>query len=530
MANQDDNNASTTHIDTHDVNSVAGATYFVVGRGTEGGASSFHLSIAGVTVNKSEPNWGNVDSVRDNSGYSLGTIQVDFGQRGTWALGAVAGGPLKPGETTYVDAVVDQAAKYAQAHSLPFTQDKAKLREDLLSHGDGQRFIGEGNNRRADPRTPLVYIDKDTRDSINAWASSSEGQQWIHKNIDFPQVKNATQSAMDVLDRHGDNISEDRRLETIAILAKTENQMPGQMRKLEGVLKDGGDYDDVLAKANEIKNRYSAYDGPKAAAIAETYKNAFKDPETAAALDRAHGKVSDASFDPSKSASDPDINAALQAIHPGRRQNAGKSPDTDVNELQTKLGQLGYTGSNGKPVVADGLMGDNTRHAIKAFQHDHHLKEDGVAGPATLKALNAKLAEEALIPKSQPDPQIQDSPLFKQAQSALQKVDAQFGRTPDQLTDNAAAAVAVSAYRAGLTRIDHLQLGGSDNSQIFAVQGKLGTAHSKVVDVPTVDAMHTPIAQSGKAFAEAQHHSSVTQQPPQLGHPTPQQAAPALSH
>ncbi|MDR6214579.1 peptidoglycan-binding domain-containing protein [Paracidovorax wautersii] len=528
MANQDENTASTTHIDTRDVNAVAGATYFVVGRGTEGGASSFHLSIAGVTVNKSEPNWGNVDSVRDNSGYSLGTIQVDFGQRGTWALGAVSGAALKPGETTYVDAVVDQAAKYAQAHSLPFTQDKAKLREDLLSHGDGQRFIGEGKNRRADPHTPLVYIDKDTRDSINAWASSSEGQQWIHKNIDFPQVKNATQSAMDVLDKYGENISADRRLETIAILAKTENQMPSQMRKLERVLKDGGDYDDVLAKANEIKNRYSAYDGPKAAAIAENYKNAYNDPEKAAALGRAQTKVSDANFDPSKSANDPDINAALKAIHPGRLQQGGKIYDADLKELQTKLAELGYTGSNDKTIVADGLMGANTRHAIKAFQHDHHLKEDGIAGPATLKALGAKLADGPLS-KSQQDLQIQDSPLFKQAQSALQKVDAQFGRTSDQLTDNAAAAVAVSAHRAGLTRIDHLQLGGVDNSQIFAVQGKPGTAHSKVVDVQTVDAMHTPIAQSGKAFAEAQHHSR-TQQPPQLVQPAQQQAAPALSH
>ncbi|MBS7777350.1 peptidoglycan-binding domain-containing protein [Acidovorax sp. CCYZU-2555] len=529
MANQDDNTASITDIDTHDVNSVAGATYFVVGRGTEGGASSFHLSIAGVTVNKSEPDWGDVDSVRDNSGYSLGTIQVDFGQRGTWALGAVAGRPLKPGETTYVDAVVDQAAKYAQAHGLAFTQDKAKLREDLLSHGDGQRFIGEGKNRKADPRTPLVYIDEDTRDSINAWASSSEGQQWIHKNIDFPQVKNATQSAMDLLDKYGENISADRRLETIAILAKTENQMPSQLRKLERVLKDGGDYDDVLAKANEIKNRYSAYDGPKAAAIAENYKNAYQDPEKAAALDRAQTKVSDANFDPSKSANDPDINAALKAIHPGRRQHGVKSPDADVSELQTKLAQLGYTGSNDKPLVADGHMGDNTRHAIKAFQHDHHLKEDGVAGPATLRAINAKLTEQALIPRSQQDPQLQDNPLFKQAQSALQRVDAQFGRTPDQLTDNAAGAVAVSAHRAGLTRIDHIELGGVDNSKIFAVQGKLGTAHSKVIDVPTVDAMHTPIAQSDKAFAQAQQHSSATQQAPQVTPPTPQQAAPEFS-
>lgn len=86
---------------------------------------------------------------------------------------------------------------------------------------------------------------------------------------------------------------------------------------------------------------------------------------------------------------------------------------------------------------------------------------------------------------------MQDSPLFKQAQTALLKIDAQFRRKPDQLTDNAAATVAVAAQLAGLTRIDHLELGGLDNSKMFAVQGKLGRVHLKVVDVPTVDAMHT---------------------------------------
>lgn len=187
-----------------------------------------------------------------------------------------------------------------------------------------------------------------------------------------------------------------------------------------------------------------------------------------------------------------------------------------VRDLQVKLGQLGYLGANGKPLAADGRMGPGTRHAVTAFQHDNHLKEDGKAGPATMHAIDEKLKEKALAPASRQDAGIQDSPLFKQAHTALQKIDAQFGRKPDQLTDNAAATVAVAAQRAGLTRIDHLELGGLDNSKMFAVQGKLGTVHLKVVDVPTVDAMHTPVAQSAKAFAEAQHQVAA-QKPQQVG-------------
>jgi len=106
--------------------------------------------------------------------------------------------------------------------------------------------------------------------------------------------------------------------------------------------------------------------------------------------------------------------------------------------------------------------------------------------------------------------------LYEQAKSALQRIDVQFDRKPDQLTDDAAAAIAVAAQKAGLTRINHLELGGADNSNIFAVQGNLGTAHSKVIDVSTLDAMQTPMVQSAKAFEEAQHvHQHARAQQPQ---------------
>ncbi|MDM0040270.1 glucosaminidase domain-containing protein [Variovorax sp. J22G21] len=118
-------------------------------------------------------------------------------------------------------------------------------------------------------------------------------------------------------------------------------------------------------------------------------------------------------------------------------------------------------------------------------------------------------------------------PLYKQAKSALQEIDAQFGRKPDQLTDNAAAAITVAALRGGLTRIDRITLGGNDNSTIFAIQGNPGTALSKVVDVPTVESMNTPVAQSSQAFTVVQQaQQQATQQNSQhAAHPT----APSMS-
>ncbi len=521
-------------LDTHNVDSMAGAIYFVVARGTEGGADSYRLSVAGVN----NRHWGEVTSVAANSGYSIGAIQVDFGQRGTWALGAVTSAALTPGQTSYVDAVIDQASKYAQDHGLKFTQDKEQLRKDLLSHGDHQHFVGKGKHRHADPQTPLRFIDKDTRDSINAWASSSEGQRWVHKNIDFPQVKNVTQSAMDLLDKYGKNIPEDRRLETIAILAKTANQRPGDLDKIfKSVLEKGGDYEAVLEAANQIKHKVAYYAGPKAGAVAEEYKNASRDSEKAVALGRAQAKVGDANFDPSKSANDPDINAALKAIHPRERHHGSKGHSPDVTGLQSKLRQLGYNNPDKTPLATDGHLGPHTKEALKAFQHDHQLKESGAADSATLKAIDAALKERQgqapSVPTGTDRPQITDSShpgnaLFKQAQTGMQAIDAKFGRTPDHLTDNAAGFVALTAQSAGMTRIDAMELAGAKGEKIVAAQGALGSAQSKVIDVSTLDALNTPLSQSSQAFAEA-HNRQQAQPSHQLAHSAQTQSTPVLS-
>lgn len=50
--------------------------------------------------------------------------------------------------------------------------------------------------------------------------------------------------------------------------------------------------------------------------------------------------------------------------------------------VQTKLNSLGH--NCGRP---DGVMGRNTKNAIKKFQRSKGLKADGVLGRATLKAL-----------------------------------------------------------------------------------------------------------------------------------------------
>lgn len=379
----------TQHIDERDKTSLYGAVYFVVGRGTEGGSSSFRLSVAGITVGQSDPAWGKPNRVAANSGYSIGSIQVDLGQRGTWALGETSGRPLRAGERTYVDAIIQESRAYARTHGLPYAQSVESLRADLLSHGNGQG-----------KRSTIRFIDTDTRDSINAWASSDQGKRWIHQNIDYPQVKNATNTALAIMAQDGSHIPQDRRFETICLLAKTANQFPAKLENFSAVLKRGGGYDDLWAEASSIKSRYGYFDGGKAAAFAERYEATFQHPERQEALVRAHRKVAEPDFNPATEAGDADIQSALGAV--GRRAGGTRSPMDDgvlrqgergpeVRALQEKLVTLGVHDASGNPLVPDDSFGGRTKQAVERFQRESGLQPTGVADGETLRALDARI-------------------------------------------------------------------------------------------------------------------------------------------
>lgn len=60
----------------------------------------------------------------------------------------------------------------------------------------------------------------------------------------------------------------------------------------------------------------------------------------------------------------------------------------DTRELQERLTALGYA-----PGPVDGLPGQKTTAAVKAFQRDHGLVADGDAGPVTQAALLVEMAK-----------------------------------------------------------------------------------------------------------------------------------------
>ncbi|UGB37187.1 peptidoglycan-binding domain-containing protein [Frateuria soli] len=473
--------------DTHDIDAVAGAMYFVVGRATEGGPDPYRLSIAGITRQGGDRDWGKVEEVIANSGYSLGTIQVDLGQRGTWPLGATEDVPPKPGQATYVDALVAQVAKYAEAHHLEFPSDRAQLRGDLLTHGNGK-----GRH------SALKFIDSATRDSFNAWAGSEEGERWIHAKIDYPQVRNAARQALDMLDSVGKNIPEDRRFETLALLTKTANQRPSGMAEFRKVLSGGGDYEDVVAKAQEMAIHHRGYAGVAAVQAAGRYLRAYDDPEKAAALARAQAEVGREDFNPATFASDQDLQEGLRAIGQGRPIHVLRqgSHGEEVVSLQARLARLGVTDTQGHALKPDGDFGPSTRQAVAAFQHTHGLEADGRAGPKTLEALDDAIRRQ---PASLADRAHAGHPLFCQALEKVHLIDARCGRTPDPLSSNLAGSLATAAQARGLARIDHVVL-GENATRAFAVQGELDSPFRRFASVDILQAVATPLEKSSAAF------------------------------
>lgn len=77
-------------------------------------------------------------------------------------------------------------------------------------------------------------------------------------------------------------------------------------------------------------------------------------------------------------------------------QDAGV--DDATKTVQSKLNDLGYG------LVVDGKKGPKTEGAIRDFQAKNALKVDGIAGPVTLAALDARIAE-TKAPKLEPLPE-----------------------------------------------------------------------------------------------------------------------------
>lgn len=153
-----------------------------------------------------------------------------------------------------------------------------------------------------------------------------------------------------------------------------------------------------------------------------------------------------------------------------------------VAVIQRQLSQLGYTGADGRPLQDDKEFGPNTQHAVRAFQRDQGLEDDGRAGPLTLGALAVTVSaqHEAEHQPTLADPGHPDHARFTEAQGQLEVLEqsrrqaglpALFANEGER--DNAAGQLAFESSVAGMQSIDAV-LARPDGSGLFAVQGHVG--------------------------------------------------------
>ena len=202
------------------------------------------------------------------------------------------------------------------------------------------------------------------------------------------------------------------------------------------------------------------------------------------------------------------------------RTGASGSP---VANLQTQLNALGYKNSQGRPLQADGSFGPATDTAVRAFQQDHHLTVDGIAGDRTLETLSRSQPASTI---TLDDPAHAGHAMYGQALQVVQRLDAQQGRPSDYMSANLAGALSAQSRAEGMTRIDHIAL-SDDASRAYVIQGDLNSPFKQHASVDVAQAVVQPLEQSSHAWTQANQQQQQQQQIATPAIEVPQQATTA---
>ncbi|MES2670277.1 MAG: peptidoglycan-binding protein [Pseudomonadota bacterium] len=238
-----------------------------------------------------------------------------------------------------------------------------------------------------------------------------------------------------------------------------------------------------------------------------------------------------------------------------------------VRRLQEALNAAGIRDDRGEPLPTTGYYGDMTEAAVRKYQTQQGLTDDGKAGKDTLTALGiypgqqvapatpatpatpaerpqppvnasenpqppAASADKPPTPtnpaEAQPQPTQNDKPLisnpnhpdnrlYQQAVSNLEQLGPSGGFKSREELEKAAAAVAVDAKASGLGEINHISRTTAPSGQNFlvAVQGDPTSASAKNSYIDHGQAVNQTVEQSTKMAETLKPATQQAQQPSQ---------------
>ncbi|GAB3380820.1 XVIPCD domain-containing protein [Lysobacter fragariae] len=521
--------------------------YFAIGVASEGSRGgmdvSNSLSFAGKTIN------GRLDP-EGNSGYSIGTLQVDMGAHpevATALVDAYQGWT----RTNHADWVLDE-------------RQRARTTADLGR--DGHAITAQAGR-------PL---DAGVKAHLNAFLQSPEGIEFVHAH-DSAQVQELMGGVFPRLRQTAlfRDATEDDQVRLATMLGKLQNQ--GGNNYTPAVLRDIGNgthrsVADVSAAIDHLLPRVSG----RGDYLETGRDNALKGAEAFIALRNSssansmHEAWSSVLANPlvtptrlDRDAAHPDLPAQyattktlfmqyeqapafIHALEQGGSYKWGR-PQRDANGAATAglyaagddfvvWNAAGQGHSRVAGTWAEVARDDLTRRNNPDRTTDLLLAQGGVerrllhvdpAAPPMHVGQSRRRGEHAQpVPVDAALPgratQATVHPLHEQAREAVRRLDAGLGRCFDETSERLSASAARLAQEHGFQRIDHILLNERTatlraGESLFVVQGRLDDPAHRVASMRTDVAVQTPVAESQERLVQhdrIQLPTSAAQAPP----------------
>ncbi|HEX7816456.1 XVIPCD domain-containing protein [Dyella sp.] len=208
---------------------------------------------------------------------------------------------------------------------------------------------------------------------------------------------------------------------------------------------------------------------------------------------------------------------SIENTYDSAKRSVSEGIDHAEQTAKTVGAAVSKGASDARQAIADGAHGAEQAMAQRAQQ-----ASQAVGAAAADVSQKADKAWDTLThpsswfdDKVRPAPKLDDPAhpghdLFKQAQGHVQALDAKVGRVSDQRSDNLAGVAAVAAMQKGMTRIDHILPDTHDGATMFVAQNTL--PNKTITQVPTVQAMNTPLEQSSTQAHQLAQQQTQQQQ------------------